>query len=87
MLVMTVRDAKAQLFGRPFFVQSQAHAIRAFERDINAKPQGDAINDFFTHPDDFELFELGEYDDTDGSFALHKQPKPVIQASQLKLAA
>lgn len=52
-----VRDTKAEAYDRPFYAESRGTAIRSF---------GDAANDsshpFNKHPEDYVLFELGEYD-------------------------
>lgn len=60
--VFSVRDMKAEAFLQPFFSNSIGSALRAF---------GDAANDvscpFNKHPSDYVLYEIGEYDDSDGS--------------------
>lgn len=59
--VFSVRDVKAEAFLQPFFSPSVGSAMRAFS---------DAVNDkacpFNKHPEDYQLYELGEYDDRSG---------------------
>lgn len=62
--VFAVRDSKAQAFLQPFFSVSTGAAVRAF---------GDAVNEgnspLAKHPEDYLLFELGEFDDNTGEFS------------------
>lgn len=57
--VFAVRDTKAEAFLQPFFSNSVGNALRAF---------GDAAVDkncpFNKHPEDYILYEVGEYDDS-----------------------
>lgn len=67
--VFAVYDNAAQFYDRPFYEVSKGSAIRAFT---------DAVNDSNTaiskHPQDFVLFELGEYDTSSASFTLSPAP-------------
>ena len=80
MYIYTIRDSAAALYGRPFYVQGPAVAVRSFTDEVNkAEPQ----NDLFNHPEDFELFELGTYNDATAVFELYSQPKPLCTAKQV----
>lgn len=59
--IFTMRDIKAQAFVRPFFVQTVAVAFRAI-----AESASDPNNQFGKYPYDFELWEIGEFDDIQG---------------------
>lgn len=63
--VLTVRDRAIDAFGQPFFSVSTGGAIRGFADEINRVADGNQLN---KHPEDFDLFLLGEYDDQDGKF-------------------
>jgi hypothetical protein len=39
----------------------------------------------FNHPDDFDLYELGRFDDVTGRFDLHDDPKVVAIGKQVKI--
>lgn len=65
LVMCAVRDAATEMFGRPFFVQSRAVAVRSFRDEVR---RGDAQNDLHNHPEDFTLFELGSFDDSTGVF-------------------
>lgn len=82
MYVYTVRDSAAKLYGRPFYCINIGHAIRGFSDQVNSP--GDGQNDLFNHSDDFELFELGSFEDSDAVFVLHEQPKAVCTAKSVK---
>lgn len=64
--VVSVLDRAASLFGRPFFVAAIGQATRSFSDEVNRK-DGDR-SEMAKHPDDFDLYLLGWYDDTVGAF-------------------
>lgn len=64
--VLSVKDLAAQSFGRPIFVPAIPLAVRSFTQEVN---RSDPQNDMHLHPSDFELYELGDFDDTTGIFA------------------
>ena len=82
LVLCTVKDRAADAFGRPMFVPSVGVAIRSFSDEVN---RSDADNQLFNHPDDFDLYELGEFDDNSGQFALHEQPKLLSLGKQVKI--
>lgn len=61
MKVFGVYDLKALAYLQPFFSQSTGAAIRAFEDVVN-----DGNSPIAKHPGDYQLFELGTFDDTKG---------------------
>lgn len=63
--IVAVRDRVADVFSNPFFVASTGAAIRSFGDEVNNKREG---NQYAAHPEDFDLFYVGEYDDADASF-------------------
>jgi hypothetical protein len=82
LIICTVKDRAADAYGRPMFVPSTGVAIRSFSDEIN---RNNADNQLYNHPDDFDLYELGEFDDNTGLFALHEQPKLLSLGKQVKL--
>lgn len=71
-VITVVRDAAANVYGQPMFLGSKGQAIRAFSDEV----QRDAAdNMLFKHPNDFELFYVGEYDDATASFDC---PEPLV---------
>lgn len=67
LMVVAVRDSAVQAFNRPFFVPALGMAIRSFTDEVNRK--GDD-NPMSRHPDDFELWYLGMFDEEAGSFGI-----------------
>jgi hypothetical protein len=82
-IICTVKDRAADAYGRPMFVPSAGVAIRSFSDEIN---RDNADNQLFNHPDDFDLYELGEFDDNTGLFSLHEQPKLLSLGKQVKIS-
>lgn len=60
-IICSVLDAKAQYYARPFTARTDGEAIRIFS---------DAVNDnqtaFFHHPEDYQLYRVGTFDDDTG---------------------
>lgn len=61
MILVCVRDKKAEAFHPPYCVPTRGIAIRGF---------GDAVakgsNDLSQHPEDFDLFLVGQFDQLTG---------------------
>lgn len=66
--IISVRDRAADVFSRPTFHSSIGAAVRSFGDEVN---RADKDNVFYNHPEDFELFELGLFDDQTGTFDTH----------------
>lgn len=62
--IIALRDIKANVYGQPMFVPNIGAAIRNFGDQVQDPNSGP----LHKHPEDFELWHLGEYDDNDGSF-------------------
>jgi len=78
----SVKDRAADAYGRPMFVPSTGVAIRSFSDEIN---RNDSDNQLYNHPDDFDLYEFGEFDDNTGKFELYEQPKLLSLGKQVKI--
>jgi hypothetical protein len=64
------------------FVPSTGVAIRSFSDELN---RSDADNQLYNHPDDFDLYEFGVFDDNTGLFDLYDQPKLLSLGKQVKI--
>jgi len=80
LVIVSVKDSAAQAFGRPIFVPSNAVAIRSFRDEVNRK---DSTDDLSRHPDDFELYQLGVFDDATGVIEVF-EPNLLARAKDLK---
>jgi len=63
--VCAVRDRAIDTYANPFFVRALGEAIRSFTDEVNRAAQD---NQLYQHPEDFDLYELGIYDNEDGTF-------------------
>lgn len=68
--IFAVRDSKAETFGNPFFFKTHGEALRAWDEACN-----DAQSPFSKHPNDYTLFELGEFDQATGEVSSLVQPR------------
>ena len=82
MIVCAVRDRAANAFARPMFIPSSGIAVRSFQDEVNRE---DKDNQMYNHPDDFDLYELGVYDDENARFELLENPKVLMLGKQVKL--
>ncbi|AXH74631.1 MAG: nonstructural protein [Microviridae sp.] len=66
MQVVSVLDVAAQAYGRPAFCAALGAATRSFVDEVNRAPTPGNDNVLFSHPEDFQLFHIGEFDDFNG---------------------
>lgn len=82
LIMCAVRDRAADAYARPMFVPSVGIAIRSFSDEVNRKAED---NQMYNHADDFDLFELGEYDDETAKFIILDSPKQLAIGKQVKV--
>lgn len=63
--IVCVRDIVADVFHPPIFSPNLGGAIRSFGDACVTKTEGNVIGQ---HPDDYELYELGTWDDQSAEF-------------------
>ena len=80
--VYSVYDSKAEAYLPPMFFPSKGVAIRAFTVAVT-----DASHDFHKFSEDYTLFELGSFDDSNAVFACHMTPIPIGKASEFLAAS
>lgn len=56
--IYVVYDSKAEAYMQPFFMRSRGEALRGWQDACN-----DTKTQFNKFPEDFTLFEIGEYDE------------------------
>jgi len=83
LFVVSVKDRAADVFNRPFFVPHRNVAIRDFTDEVNRSAVDNQLN---KHPDDFDLYLLGEFNDNSGEFVMITpqvlvRAKDVVQSS------
>lgn len=64
-VVCAVFDKKSEVFGAPFYTVAKGQAMRNFQDTVN---RNDPNNSLYAHPEDFDLYHLGEFDDSRGLF-------------------
>lgn len=64
-VVCSVRDRASDAFGQPIFVVAVGQAIRSFSDEVNRREGNNALA---AHPEDFDLYQLGVFDDNTGLF-------------------
>lgn len=74
-LVFAVLDKAAQIYMQPFYVLTEAVAIRDFQAEAN-NPESMLCK----HAKDFSLYKFGAFDDATGSFLLLREPQFVCAA-------
>jgi hypothetical protein len=79
LFVVCVKDRAADVFNRPFFVPHRNVAIRDFTDEVNRVAVDNQLN---KHPDDFDLYLLGEFDDSRGAF-VNNEPQVLVRAKDV----
>lgn len=64
-----IYDSKLQGYMKPFSAPKTGQAVRSFIDVVN-----DPKSEFHGHPEDYTLFEIGEFDDETGKFANQQTP-------------
>lgn len=75
--VCSVYDNKAMTWNDPFYAINKLVAQRIF--GDGAKDERSMWN---KHPTDYELFEIGEYDDQDGTIQMAENKIPLGMANE-----
>lgn len=79
MKIIAVYDKKALSYFPPMFVNTRIHAVRYFERAVNSNPDN---SDIARYPAEYNLQELGEFNELNGSFDIHLNPIILHEASE-----
>lgn len=64
--IYLIYDAKAEAYFPPFFLHNEGLAIRTFSQCVNSGSHPIGKN-----PEDFTLFEVGDFDDNKGTFKIY----------------
>lgn len=78
-VVCCVRDIVGNQYGSPHFAVSVGMAIRTFSDEVNRAAEDNLL---YKHPADFELFELGSFDNETAKFTLLDVPNQLIAGKQ-----
>lgn len=85
-VICCIKDTAADAFNIPIFLRSTGVAIRTFTDEINRAADENAL---YKHPDDHDLYLLGQYDQDTGEFIIEKprllaRGKDVAQRSEVR---
>ena len=80
--VYAVYDAAVGAYLNPFYARARGEALRSFSQACN-----DEKHQFALHARDYMLFELGTFDDSNGSFETPAVPVRVIDAVSCRVDA
>lgn len=74
-IIIVVKDRVADTYGMPMCVPSVGQGIRSFTDEVN---RVDATNLLNKHPGDFDLYQIGSYDDATAMITQDSIPKQLI---------
>jgi len=77
--VISVKDRAAEVFNRPFFVPHRNVAIRDFTDEVNRVAADNQLN---KHPDDFDLYCIGQFNDVTAEFSF-EPPVVLVRAKDV----
>jgi hypothetical protein len=80
--IVTIKDRATESFGVPMFMKALGQAIRGFTDEVNNEYES---NQMYHHPDDFDLYDLGVFNDSNCHFSLHDEPVMLIRGKDVKL--
>lgn len=81
LVIVSVFDRAAQAFAQPQFVAAAGQAIRGFSDQVNGDKS--VVSE---HPDDFDLYEFGAFDDNAGKFELHGEARLLARGKDVKVS-
>lgn len=79
-----IRDRVAGVHMSPFFLTSVGQAIRSFSDEVNRSSED---NQLFKHPDDFELYHLGAWENENAKFEVFEVPVCVMLGKSARIQA
>ena len=71
----SIRDQKAEAYNTPFFQKTKGEAVRSFMTAVN-----DKSTNLNKYPEDFDLYQIGQWDDLKGQMVPLDTPKHVGKA-------
>lgn len=77
--IFSIRDGKSELYGQPFFQNTEAEASRNLARLTQ-----DPSSLISSYPEDFDLYKIGQYDDSTGTLIGYDTPQHIVKAAHLK---
>jgi hypothetical protein len=79
--VIATRDIVANVYGQPMYVVHIGQAIRSFGDEAQRKEPNNVLAQ---HPEDFELWHLGEWDDETAEYTELKPRKQLAAGANYR---
>lgn len=70
LIMVSIRDSALNAFMRPFCVPAVGGAVRSFGDEV-----GNKESPMNRHPEDYELFEIGHFDEESGKVSSLAEPR------------
>lgn len=80
-IVVAIKDVKGENFAQPWFVPTEAVAVRSFTDLVNSPERGGTIH---THSEDYQLYVIAQYDDSNGKITPIEGLKHLVTGSSVK---
>lgn len=77
-LLYLIWDSKSESYSIPFIHLARGDALREFTRAANSNDSKIGLN-----PEDFSLFEVGQFDERTGEFVIYEVKEHVANAHEL----
>lgn len=78
--ILTVKDRALDVFNLPFTQSTVAQAVRGFTDEVNSDPSRSGVA---AHPDDYDLYVIGHYDEANGQLKPLEKPELVVRGKDL----
>lgn len=80
-VLCAIKDSKSDTYTPPSCFRHSGQAIRAFIDNIK-QPMQDQVSQLMSrYPNDYDLYELGTYDDETATFTTHDKPNLLYSGS------
>jgi len=80
MKIYSVRDKRANEYGQPMAMPTDAHAVRSFQQEVNREDAGNMLNQY---PEDFAMYYVGDFDQEHGTIT-ETGPQLLLEAVAAK---
>lgn len=77
--ICAVKDRAVNSYAQPMFVPHINVSIRGFTDEVN---RADSNNMLYKHPEDYELYHIGEYNDEKGVFYQSEEHPRLLTRAQ-----
>lgn len=78
--IFVVKDRAIDAYGQPFTQSTAAQAVRGFTDEVNGDKNRSAVAQ---HPDDYDLYVIGHYDEVKGAIIPLGSPELVVRGKDL----